>query len=246
MSDALDPADERDLLAAEFALSLLEGEALGEARRLFREDPLFSRLVEQWEVRFSPLFAAVPEVTPPARVWARVERVLDREKKLAEAIRQLRTRARLWRGYGLVTTALAAGLALMLVLRVADPGAPPAQPTSSSPEPVLLAALAAENGNASLAVVFERRQGTMLVTPARLRTPTGRDLQLWLIPAGATRPVSLGVIRATTPQRLSVAASVAASLGPNATVALSIEPIGGSPTGLPTGQVIATGLLARI
>jgi anti-sigma-K factor RskA len=35
-------------------------------------------------------------------------------------------------------------------------------------------------------------------------------------------------------------------IAPGATLAISIEPLGGSPTGLPTGPVVATGVVARV
>ena len=35
-------------------------------------------------------------------------------------------------------------------------------------------------------------------------------------------------------------------IAPGATLAISVEPRGGSPTGLPTGPVVATGVVARV
>lgn len=66
--------------------------------------------------------------------------------------------------------------------------------------------------------------------------PPDRAHELWLI-VGEAAPVSLGLLSADT--RLHLAA-----LPVGATLAVSLEPAGGSPTGQPTGPVIAVGQLA--
>jgi anti-sigma-K factor RskA len=48
-----------DLLAAELALGLLEGEELGEARRREVEDASFARAVDRWNERFAPMLDAI-------------------------------------------------------------------------------------------------------------------------------------------------------------------------------------------
>ena len=67
----------------------------------------------------------------------------------------------------------------------------------------------------------------------------GRALELWLI-EGDDPPVSLGVLPDTEATVLQVDAAVAAAL-PGGVLAVSDEPPGGSPTGQPTGDVLATG-----
>ncbi|MDQ4087135.1 MAG: anti-sigma factor, partial [Pseudomonadota bacterium] len=59
-------------------------------------------------------------------------------------------------------------------------------------------------------------------------------------------PVSLGLVQAGAPQRLRVPAQVARHFQARSTIALSVEPPGGSPTGLPTGPVVATGELLAV
>jgi anti-sigma-K factor RskA len=140
-------------------------------------------------------------------------------------------------------TALAAGLALALYLAVAQPDPPAAPPaaTAAAPAPALVAALAAEDGTAALAIAFEPERGSVLVTPTLLQPAAGHDHELWLIAGEGAAPVSLGLVRTTAPQRLAVPAALRGALRPAATLALSVEPTGGSPTGAPTGPVIAAG-----
>jgi anti-sigma-K factor RskA len=70
--------------------------------------------------------------------------------------------------------------------------------------------------------------------PAR---PPGSDYELWALPKGAA-PVSLGVLPAAgaTTRTLTVIQKQALAL--SSEVAVSIEPLGGSPTGQPTGAVL--------
>ena len=255
MTDSFQPHEERELLAAELALGLLEGAELDAARTRFRADPAFAEAVEAWEARLSPLFDGIQEVAPAADVWRRIEQAIAGEGERASAapsepavgnVLEFRRRERLWRGIAGGMTALAAALALVLGLRIAQPDAPVPQPApQEAPAPTLVASVTAEDGTAALAVSFEPDRRTLLVTPTRLQPAAGHDHELWLIPASGT-PVSLGLVRADTPQRVRVPESLSGAVAPAATVALSVEPTGGSPTGQPTGPIIATGALRQI
>jgi len=71
-----------------------------------------------------------------------------------------------------------------------------------------------------------------------------RSLELWALPPGAN-PRPLGLIAASGVTRISLAGAADAVLNVPA-LAVSIEPAGGSPTGLPTGPVVYTGPLAKL
>jgi anti-sigma-K factor RskA len=83
--------------------------------------------------------------------------------------------------------------------------------------------------------------GSILVRPlSHVAVESGKDLELWALPAGATRPVSLGVLPA-------IGKHVPGELAKASTQLLvSLEPQGGSPTGLPTGPVLYAGTLTRV
>jgi anti-sigma-K factor RskA len=72
---------------------------------------------------------------------------------------------------------------------------------------------------------------------------TNQSYELWLIPAEGGDPVSLGVLGALD-ARIVVAESERPRLRAGATLAVSVEPAGGSPTGKPTGPVILTGRIS--
>ncbi len=73
MAEAALTPEDRDMLAAEFALGLLVGEARAQALRLQLSDNDFRRDVETWEQRFMPLILAVKDVPPP-HIWPAIER----------------------------------------------------------------------------------------------------------------------------------------------------------------------------
>jgi anti-sigma-K factor RskA len=64
---------------------------------------------------------------------------------------------------------------------------------------------------------------------------------LWAIPTDG-KPQSLGVLVADQAIRLN-ASSFKTGVLDASVIAVSVEPLKGSPTGLPTGQVIASGKL---
>src|SRR5262249_26967631 len=67
----------------------------------------------------------------------------------------------------------------------------------------------------------------------------------WLI-LPDQRPRSLGLIQPGQPIRLTIPPDLAGRLTPDAALAVSLEPPGGSPTGQPTGPVIASGKLTSL
>lgn len=247
MTDTYSPEEERDLVAAEYVLGLLEGRDLMEARGRAATEPAFAAAVAEWEARLEPLIDGFAEIAPPEPLWDRIIRSLDSQEAAGgSSVVPIQSRERLWRGWAVGMTAVAAGLALVLALGVAQPDPPPSAPPAEQREPALFASLASDDGRAALAVAFEPGRGTMVVTPARLLAATGRDHELWLIAGEGAAPVSLGIVRGGEPRRIPLPAALRRAVAPEATVALSVEPTGGSPTGSPTGPVIASGPVTRV
>jgi anti-sigma-K factor RskA len=244
-ADALDPGGDVDLLAAEYVLRLLDAEERMEAQRRLGSDPAFAQSVADWEERFAPLLSAIAPEQPPEHVWTALEaRITTGGGEGGNNIVALRRRLKVWRGYSLATTAVAASLALVLAYQTSRPPAvAPAPPRAEAA--TFVASLASDDNPARLVVSWEASTQSLVVAPAVLDPAAGHDHQLWLIADGGT-PQSLGLVNARQPQRLVIPLKLLRELGENASVALSVEPTGGSPTGLPTGPVIAAGQLHKI
>jgi len=103
--------------------------------------------------------------------------------------------------------------------------------------PELTATLASEDGALRVTAAYDAETGQLFVDRALGAPATGRDLELWLI-AGEAAPVSLGVLPAARTARVTLPQTLRTGL-PGAVLAVSDEPAGGSPTGAPTGDVLA-------
>ena len=65
--------------------------------------------------------------------------------------------------------------------------------------------------------------------------------ELWMLPGGEQKPVSLGLITTHETQVVKIPEALAARLDAAYGLAMSVEPAGGSSTGLPTGPVLYAG-----
>ena len=119
----------------------------------------------------------------------------------------------------------AAGLALWILLMPA-------------PEPSLVAVLHPPQQDQPSWIATAGRSGVVVRAVTAATPPNDRAFELWAIAPGATRPRSLGVIPASGELRLG---TVPPDLRDGATLAISIEPPGGSPTQQPTGPVVFVG-----
>jgi anti-sigma-K factor RskA len=235
--------DERDLVAAEYVLGLLEGDALVDARRLATSDEAFARAVAAWEERLAPLAGEAPPVEPDEAIWPRIQRAIAAVPAAGANVIDLRRRLKIWRGIAAGAGAMAASLALVVAWQASRPEEP--QVVQPGRAPVMVATLASPEETTSLAVAYDAGERSLMVTPGRMEGAPGHEHELWIVPAEGT-PVSLGIVRAGAPQRLTVPAEVAPHFTTRSAVALSVEPTGGSPTGQPTGPVVASGALVTI
>ncbi|HLJ21604.1 MAG TPA: anti-sigma factor [Stellaceae bacterium] len=217
----------RDLLAGEYALGLLPPLARARFKRLMAGDPELNRLVADWQERLAPIDRTAPAVTPPRRVWRAIEQeTLRRSFQPPQGAGWLHSLA-FWRGFAAAATAVAAALVMYVALA---PG--PAR------APMVLAVLADSNGTPAFIATRAERAGAVTVDPIRPQElGAQKSFELWAIAAGAPKP--LGLVSATPGKPLVISASAVGAAG--TVLAVSIEPEGGSPTGLPTGPVIFQG-----
>lgn len=226
-----------ELLAAEYVLGVLPADERQVATRRIDTETAFARLVDAWEVHFAPMAAAYVAVEPPASVKAAIDRRLFASGASAPAApgAGLWTSLAFWRG-------LAAAAIAALVVYVALPYV---NPPASQPQTRLVASLAADNSSVKYLAVYDAARhevGLSLVSGERA---AGKDFELWMI-EGKNAPVSMGVIPAGQRARMAVTPAVQQKLAQGAVLAVSLEPAGGSPTGQPTGPVVASGDLKGI
>jgi hypothetical protein len=90
-----------------------------------------------------------------------------------------------------------------------------------------------------------RRRGTIAVVPAAFAGDATRVPELWLIPPGS-KPLPIGLLNGDKPVVIAIPAGLVAQTASGATLAVSLEPPGGSPTGVPTVPVIGAGKLTAL
>ena len=229
MVDPSPSPSDRDALAAELALGLLDGAERAEALRLCLSDPAFASDVEAWSLRLSPLLDTVPPVQPPKHVWEAVEARIDGSRRLS-AVRNLR----LWRGGALVSGAIAAGLALFITLR---------PPDVQRPSPVAVSQLVSAEGTATMAIAYDPRQGVLRLSQPSLASAT-KSPELWVIPGDGV-PRSLGIVPARSGE-LAVDVALAKFLTSGVTLAITMEDGATAPHRAPTSAPVLTGKIIII
>ena len=224
MSDTLDH-NEDDLLAAELALGVLEGAERTTAVQRATRDRAFARLVEEWEQRLAPWAGEIREVSPSPEVWDRISSATARNR--------LWHSLNFWRGSSFAAGAFAAAcLAGLIYLG------------TFAPKQTLLATIEG-GGQRHFVATIDSARGTVAVVPAAFSGDATRVPELWLIPPDG-RPRAVGLLRADQTVVLTLPPELATLAKNNAVLAVSLEPPGGSTTGLPTGPVIATGKLTSL
>ena len=238
-TSALPPDD--DLRCAEYVLGVLDADERRDFERTLRHDPRIGEAVAYWQERLIPLSEDLGDVPPPPHVWTRIQRELGMSTlAAAEPRTRLWDSVRLWRWIGVTSTAVAAALAAVALLSVER-----GRLSTPAGHGYMVASLAPQGGGAAWAATIDLQQASMIIVPpARTQVATGHSMELWVIPPGM-KPVSLGLIAADRPTVVKLPHDRLAALAPQATLAVSLEPYGGSPTGQPTGPVLAAGPVGR-
>ena len=221
-----------DLLAAEYVLGVLPlAERQTFSDRLVRELELRQRLTF-WENHFAALNAEIAPVSPPAQLVRSIEHRLfgdepPQPRGWGSPV--------FWRGLSFASLA-ALAVVTGLYLGIGE--------RSSGTDGDLVAQLSGDTQAVTLAALYDSNTGKVRFNRVAGAPSPGRAFELWLI-AGDSPPVSLGVLPEKSAGSIAIPDNLKLRL-PQAVLAVSDEPSGGSPTGQPTGAVLATGKLNAI
>ena len=225
-----------ELLAGEYVLGVL---SLADRQRVearIAKDRAFAAIVTRWQENLADFNEEYDEEMPPSRAYARIEaRLFPRSvfaRELAAAGSWWNSLL-LWRGVAFASLALLVTYASLETGWIA--GTPAVRP--------LVADMVGSGGAAAVSLLarYDAGNGRIRLTPVAMKTADRHSLQLWLVPGGSNPALSLGVLPETGDGSVEIPASLRPRLGEGVTFAVSVEPFGGSPTGQPTGPVIASG-----
>ncbi|MGD9922043.1 MAG: anti-sigma factor [Pseudorhodoplanes sp.] len=232
--------EDREILAAEYALGTLDASERSQAERLVAADPEFAAHVAYWERRLSLLAEAVEPVEPPASVWNRIAAALPGASLLpgvpsgnAEIV-DLGRRLKRWRTATYVAGALAASLLLFIGVREAT------LPKPDSGRYV--AVLQADKVSPGFLLSVDLKTKEFTVRRVGADPQRDRSFELWLVHDKFPQPRSLGVIGDHEFTRAQLSAYDRQIIN-EATYAVTVEPPGGSPTGVATGPIVYVGKL---
>jgi anti-sigma-K factor RskA len=233
--------DQNNLRYAEYVLGVLDADARAAVAHEIATSDEAALAVALWQQRLAPLTEVLPQITPSQDVWRRIRQSLrwDAPRESRDAT-SFWNNPRPWQWLSMCASLIAAVCVVML-LRA---------PVREAPEnphiALMVSSIRQDNGVADWTATMDLDRKQMVVVPAATAAiPTGRSTELWLIPAGRG-PIPVGVFAPDTTTILPLSAALLAQLGPTAALAVSVEPLGGSPTGQPTGPVIAKGAISGV
>jgi len=227
----------RDRLAAEYVLGTLRGRARARFESLMHYDRALRGIVADWEGRLTPLARAGTDIAPPARVWEALSSRVAGEARKPRWWESLT----LWRGLA------TAGVTVALVLAVMTGVAPEAEPPMS-----MVAVMNDTQGTPAMTVSWPSMKAVrdpyirIKVTQKHPAMAPGTAWELWMLPPGEGKPVSLGLITTDVDQVMRLTPELASRIESAWGMAMSIEPKGGSPSDRPTGPVVMKGPCVKI
>lgn len=241
---------ERDALAGEYVLGLIEGADRVAFEQQLESDTELAATVESWRRHFAGIDATATPLAPSPALWSRIEAelaVLTENAAPARAVTTAQRKATpsassrlsawwnslfIWRG------AAFAGALAAILLAIGLNGAL----DRARRQPVMVAVLLTE-ASVAAAVVNTFADGRVEMVPLQaIHVPEGKALEIWTLWDRTVGPRSVGLIERarTTPLRLDQL-----PLGKDQLFEITLEPVTGSPTGRPTGPIVAKGTTAQ-
>jgi anti-sigma-K factor RskA len=216
----------RRALAADYVIGLMPTTARRRFESLLIDDPNLRAEVAQWQESLVGLTTSLEPQPVPERVWQQIVARIEPQRLHVPEKRPFWSWMRI--------AAVACTLLVAVIVGV----------IYNRDKPDFNATLVAGNQQPALTVqAFDRYLKIDPVAVASVET--GRSLELWAIPADGV-PVSLGVIPDNGKGRVDLSDSQRRLLGSQTTMAITLEPKGGSPSGKPTGPILYKGQLASL
>lgn len=216
-----------DSLAGQYVLGTLRGLARKRFQRLLLSSNKAREATSMWEQNLNNLASAITPQIPNDEVWVQIMQRIENKPQSSKTL--VHTKPSIWRTWSFVATAACIILAFLVI-----------QPTSSVKQTEQIA-LVQNQDKQSLWFIDVNAQGLAIKASSQLVAQTNKDYELWMILKGQDTPISLGLLPKQGDKLLLKDKRFKAS--DIALLAVSLEPIGGSPNGLPTEVLYTTELV---
>lgn len=240
--------DDPFIRAGEYALGILEGDELGEARRLLLADRGFAEAVEWWEYRLGCMSEAAGSYMPSSSVWPGVLARIDAEDASRDAV-PVSFEPKRQSPWNIAALVAGAGMAVAgLVFFIATPRTvtlPQQPPVATTPGPQLIAQLEDEESARRLASVIDVDSNRLALNITGLEAEAGKTPELWVIPEGGA-PVSLGAIPQSGSFDRELSQEEADLLVAGSTLAVTFEDDTGQRHESPTMPILLAGQLDQV
>jgi anti-sigma-K factor RskA len=223
-----------DLLAAEYVLGVLDASARANAAARIDNERAFAARVDNWYQRLAPLDDSYATVTPPPMIKAAVDKRLfvSTQTKSPGLLESLA----FWRGLSVAALALAAFVVVPAVVR---------RDRQVAKVIPIVAPMQADTGEVRFVALYEPGSDEIRITRVKADKAGDKDFELWFVD-GSSVPESMGVLSNADTMSIKVKPEMIARINAGDAFAVSVEPLGGSPTGTATGPVIAVGVSKAI
>ena len=206
-------SDDLNDLAGEYVLGTLAGADRIAFEGRLQRDTAVMRAVALWAQHLQPLADAVTPAIPAPQLWQRIERDLGLPVRT-------KSRAPMW-----IAAAVAAAIVAVALLF---------PELYMKPDVNAVAQLASpQGGEPAFVVSVLDDQEKLLIRAATVAPMPNNSYELWVVPQTGA-PISLGVVEQTGETERDVAENLRPLLAVGGTLAVSLEPVGGSTTGAPT------------
>ena len=225
--------ERKNALVSEYVLGTLHGRARIRFQALLMQHRSLRHALWQWESRLNALGTSLPAVAPRPELWQKIQQqlgfigselpanVVRIPQVPIKPISNQPTNTRTWQWL----TGVATAAALVLAIFIVQPKAPVERLQTQ------IAVVQSEKAEALWSIELGKNELSVVATDSFKALPD-QDYELWMVAADGRPPVSLGLLpkqgKLTLPRKAILDQVKIAAL------AVSQEPLGGSPTGQPT------------
>lgn len=220
-----------NMLSAEYVLGTLRGSARKRFQRLILTSTRVRETTWLWEQYLNAITDSIKEVPPNPDVWQKIlQRIEPLKKSQSTQSNVVPITSRIWQTVAFSAIAATFVLALFLL----QPSAPLQQITQQ-------VALIQNTQKEVLWLIDVKQEKLQVKASAQLNFRTDRDYELWMILKGQDKPISLGIL--PKDGMIHLAKNSQFNVDDISLLAVSLEPLGGSPNGLPSEVLYTTELM---